>query len=72
MEQANPVFARVGLKRFGVSDRAGPQGDPAALSADPFVAPIVDYYQTNAISRASPTMAECSRIYAAPLAMAAE
>jgi NADH-quinone oxidoreductase subunit G len=72
MEQANPVFARVGLKRFGVSDRAGPQGDPAALSADPFVAPIVDYYQTNAISRASLTMAECSRIYAAPLAMAAE
>jgi NADH-quinone oxidoreductase subunit G len=72
MEQANPVFARVGLKRFGASDRAGPQGDPAALSADPFVAPIVDYYQTNAISRASLTMAECSRIYAAPLAMAAE
>jgi NADH-quinone oxidoreductase subunit G len=72
MEQLNPVFARVGLKRFGASDSAGPQGDPAALSADPFVAAIADYYQTNAISRASLTMAECSRTYAAPLALAAE
>jgi NADH-quinone oxidoreductase subunit G len=72
MEQVNPVFARVGLKRFGASDRAGPQGDPAALSADTFVAPIVDYSQTNTISRASLTMAECSRTYAAPLALAAE
>ena len=72
MEQLNPIFARVGLKRFGVSDRAGPQGDPAALSADPFVATIADYYQTNTISRASLTMAECSRTYATPLALAAE
>jgi NADH-quinone oxidoreductase subunit G len=72
MEQLNPVFARVGLKRFGASDRAGPHGDPAALSADPFVASIADYYQTNAISRASLTMAECSQTYAAPLALAAE
>jgi NADH-quinone oxidoreductase subunit G len=31
-----------------------------------------DYYVTNPISRASPTMAECSRLYATPLAVAAE
>jgi len=72
LEHVSPIFARVGMKRFGASDRSGPHGDPAALSADPFVPPIADYYQTNAISRASLTMAECSRIYAAPLALAAE
>jgi NADH-quinone oxidoreductase subunit G len=72
LEHVNPVFARVGLKRFGAGDRGGPQGDPAALSADPFVAAIGDYYQTNPISRASLTMAECSRTYAAPRALAAE
>jgi NADH-quinone oxidoreductase subunit G len=72
LEHVNPVFARVGLKRFGANDRVGPHGDPAALSADPFVAAISDYYQTNPISRASLTMAECSRTYAAPHALAAE
>ena len=69
---ANPVFARTGLHRFGATDRSAPHGDPAALAADAFAPAITDYYQTNAISRASLTMAECSRIYAAPLAVAAE
>jgi NADH-quinone oxidoreductase subunit G len=68
----NPVFARVGLHRFGAADRGAPHGDPAALAGDAFVPAITDYYQTNAISRASLTMAECSRLYAAPLAVAAE
>jgi NADH-quinone oxidoreductase subunit G len=72
LEQANPVFARVGMKRFGASDRVGPHGDPAALAADPFVPCIGDYYQTNVISRASLTMAECSRTYAVPHLLAAE
>jgi NADH-quinone oxidoreductase subunit G len=69
---ANPVFARTGLHRFGATDRSAPHGDPAALAADPFVPAISDYYLTNAISRASLTMAECSRVYSAPLAVAAE
>jgi len=69
---ANPVFAREGLHRFGAGDRSGPHGDPAALSGDAFVPAVTDYYQTNAISRASATMAECSRLYAAPLPVAAE
>jgi NADH-quinone oxidoreductase subunit G len=72
LEQVNPVFARVGLKRFGAAERAGPHGDAAALSGEAFVTAIGDYYQTNPISRASLTMAECSRIYAAPHALAAE
>jgi NADH-quinone oxidoreductase subunit G len=72
LAEVNPVFARVGLPRFGAADRSAPHGDPAALSGDAFVPAIADYYQTNAICRASLTMAECSRIYAAPLAVAAE
>jgi NADH-quinone oxidoreductase subunit G len=68
----NPVFAREGLTRFGARDLAGPAGDPAAVSADPFPPAMPDYYVTNAISRASPTMAECSRLYATPVAVAAE
>jgi len=72
LAEVNPVFARVGLPRFGAADRSAPHGDPAALSGDAFVPAIAHYYQTNAICRASLTMAECSRIYAAPLAVAAE
>jgi NADH-quinone oxidoreductase subunit G len=72
MEQVNPVFGRVGfLPRFGCSDLTGPSGDPAAVSADPFAYPIATYYQTDPISRASPTMAECAGLFAAPR-MAAE
>jgi len=33
---------------------------------------VANYYQTDVISRASPTMAECTATYAAPLAAAAE
>jgi len=79
MEQLNPVFARVGATRFGASDHGGPGGSdiPAAPSAAPFTAAVTDYYLTNPISRASLTMAECSRIApvwpaATPLAAAAE
>ncbi len=79
MEQVNPVFARVGLARFGASDQSGPGGanPPPLPEAAPFVEAVTDYYQTNPISRASLTMAECSRIApaalaAAPLAVAAE
>ncbi|MBV8400410.1 MAG: molybdopterin-dependent oxidoreductase, partial [Acetobacteraceae bacterium] len=74
LEQVNPVFGRVGfLPRFGVSDQAAPAGDPSAVSSVPFVLPISNYYQTDPISRASPTMAECSAVREAPaLAAAAE
>ncbi len=73
LEQVNPVFGRVGfLPRFGCSDQTGPAGDAAALSDAPF-APMVDtYYQTDPISRASPTMAECTATFVAPARVAAE
>ena len=59
LERANSVFGRVGLARFGATDLGGPAG--GALGNTPFVAAVDDYYQTNAISRASATMAACSR-----------
>ncbi len=73
LDQANPVFGRVGfLPRFGCTDPTPPPGDAAALGSAPFAVTIPDYYRTDPISRASPTMAECSATFAAPLAAAAE
>ena len=72
LEQTNPVFARVDiLPRFGCTDQAGPAGDPDAVAATPFVPAIANYYQTDPISRASPTMAECTETYVAPTRAAA-
>jgi NADH-quinone oxidoreductase subunit G len=72
MEQVSPVFGRVGfLPRFGCSDLTAPSGDPAVVSAAPFVPAVANYYQTDPISRASPTMAECTGLFAASR-MAAE
>jgi NADH-quinone oxidoreductase subunit G len=60
LEQSNPIFARVGyLPRFGCSDLTGPVGDPAVLSDVPLVSSVANYYVTDPISRASPTMAAC-------------
>jgi NADH-quinone oxidoreductase subunit G len=73
LEQVNPVFARVGLlARFGCSDHTGPAVASVALDAAPFVAAVANYYQTDPISRASPTMAECTETLKAALPMAAE
>jgi len=73
LEQANPVFARVDiLPRFGISDTAGPAGGGAALTTAPFVPAVQNYYQTDPISRASPTMAECTVALRPALATAAE
>ena len=73
MERANPVFARQqDLVRVGTSDRAGPAGDPGAMSDAPFEPYVRDYYQTNPISRASAVMAECTQTYVTPMPVAAE
>ncbi|HYM32957.1 MAG TPA: hypothetical protein VEU47_16785, partial [Candidatus Cybelea sp.] len=37
-------------------------GATGAIDAAPFAAPIDDYYMTDAVCRASPTMAECSAL----------
>ncbi len=74
LAKVNPVFDRVGfLPRFGCTDQSGPTGDPAALSDAPFEPAILNYYQTDPISRASPTMAACTATFAAaPLVAAAD
>ncbi|MFM7346894.1 MAG: NADH-quinone oxidoreductase subunit NuoG [Tagaea sp.] len=61
MAQASPVFAEIDQAHpaasVGAIGKAGPV-DPAA-----FVSPIANYYMTDPISRASATMAECTRVY---------
>jgi NADH-quinone oxidoreductase subunit G len=60
LQQVNWVFGQVGhLPRFGCSDLTGPAGDPAVLSDVPLQSTIANYYITDPISRASPTMAAC-------------
>jgi NADH-quinone oxidoreductase subunit G len=73
LEQINPVFGRIGhLARFGCSDHTGPAGDPAVLSDSPLGSSIQNYYQTDPISRSSPTMAACVSAQLAPVLAAAE
>jgi NADH-quinone oxidoreductase subunit G len=68
----NSVFATLDtLTRMATSDRTGPADGGAILGSDPFPVVIRDYYQTDPISRASPTMQACTETVV-PLAMAAE
>ena len=69
----HPAFARIGsLGAPGCADPTGPAGDPAAMLPAPFSYPIANYYQTDPISRASPTMARCTETFSPRLAQAAE
>jgi NADH-quinone oxidoreductase subunit G len=63
----NPLFGAA-FAASGCDDPAGPAGDPAAIADAPFVLPIAVYWQADAISRASDTMAECARVHAPALA----
>ncbi len=72
LEQAHPVFATIGtLPRFGCSDHTGPVGSGAARDGSAFRPWFDTYYQTDPISRASPTMAACVAEIT-PMKMAAE
>ena len=72
LASANPVFSQLQvLARPVCSDMSGPASG-GSLGDAAFVYPVADYYQTNVIARASATMAECSRTYAAPVLQAAE
>jgi NADH-quinone oxidoreductase subunit G len=72
LEQQNPVFARVGiLPRFACSDTTGPAGGSRLDAKTPFRPWFDTYYQTDPISRASPTMAACVAEIS-PMPMAAE
>ena len=60
MRAAHPVLARideVSPAEWGSFGEAGPL-DPA-----PFHYPIADFYRTDPVSRASPTMAQCSQAF---------
>jgi NADH-quinone oxidoreductase subunit G len=73
LEQVNPVFSTIGsLPRFGAADRTSPAASGEIGSAA-FVYPVPNYYQTDPISRASPTMAACvAELQPQQLAVAAE
>ena len=73
LEQVNPVFARIGiLPRFGAADTAAPAAGSLSLGDAPLTPAIANYYMTDPISRASPTMAECTAARVRPLLEAAE
>ena len=68
MAMTNGVFAVLQeLPIRGCTDLSGP-APGGALQDVAFTPAVADYYQTNPIARASPTMAECTRTYAAPAA----
>jgi NADH-quinone oxidoreductase subunit G len=55
-----PPFARIGeARRLAATDPAAPAGDVSVLGRDALVPVLANYYQTDPISRASPTMAAC-------------
>lgn len=58
MAQANPVFEKVDELSAATWGSFGSDGE---MSAAPFESPIANYYMTDPISRASETMAECTR-----------
>jgi NADH-quinone oxidoreductase subunit G len=65
MIAVNPVFAAI--------DEATPAawggfGKPGTPQATPFAYPIADFYRTDPISRASPTMAKCAAAFGAEAA----
>ncbi len=83
MAEINPVFRKIGAAHQPNAQTTGqstpafqPEESPGTQQdgqdAHPFRPVVQDYYQTNAISRASPTMAECSRTYGPARAVAAE
>ena len=70
LEAMSPVF-RWSFSRTVGESTAGPRG-AGELGTAPFEAAVSDYYLTNPIARASAVMAECSKLFAAPAALAAE
>jgi NADH-quinone oxidoreductase subunit G len=65
-----PVFAEA-FRRFAGTDMAAPAAS-GTLSREPFAPLLPNYYQTDVISRSSPTMAACVAAHYPALAEAAE
>ena len=60
MRAAHPTLGEIDM----VSKAAwGPFGAVGPIAATPFVYPVTNFYKTDPISRASPTMAECSELF---------
>jgi NADH-quinone oxidoreductase subunit G len=60
MRAAHPTLGEIDTlarRRGAAFGAVGP------IAATPFVYPIADFYKTDPISRASPTMAECSELF---------
>ncbi|MDD2876744.1 MAG: NADH-quinone oxidoreductase subunit NuoG [Acidiphilium sp.] len=73
MIKVSPVFGAPDVvRRIAHADGAKPAGDVAHLTDAPFTPAFETYYQTDPISRASPTMAKCATEIPAPLQRAAE
>jgi NADH-quinone oxidoreductase subunit G len=66
LAEVNPVFAQIGeVRRLAGTDLSGPAGG-GELTQAPFVPAVRNYYQTDPISRASPTMAACVAAHYTP------
>ena len=71
LESVNPVFATLdAAPAIGCQDTTGPVWSPMAM--EPFGVAVSNYFMTDPISRASPTMAACTEVRAGQLAQAAE
>ena len=62
LSAANPLFDQVDQVQPATWKTFGVAGD---MDAAPFESPISNYYMTDPISRASQTMAECTREFVA-------
>jgi NADH-quinone oxidoreductase subunit G len=70
--QANPIFGELDtVRRLAGTNTESPEAT-APIGSEPFHPAITNYYQTDPISRASPTMAACVAAHYAPIAEAAE
>jgi NADH-quinone oxidoreductase subunit G len=72
LAEVNPVFGRQEFRRLAGTNLEPPAGDAGARGDAPFINAVHNYYQTDPISRASPTMAKCVAAHYTPHAQAAE
>ena len=61
--EANPIFGRLDEVRPAAWEAFGVAGDTVPV---PFALPVNNFYMTDPISRASPTMAECTELFVMP------
>jgi NADH-quinone oxidoreductase subunit G len=72
LAEVNPIFGQQEFRRLAATNLEPPAGDAAAIGDAPFINAVQNYYQTDPISRASPTMAACVAAHYTPQAQAAE